>query len=238
MTTQSFIASLALAWAVSSASALTLTLCDTVPTPGPADAFNFSGAVNDGANVSDGRVYPEGPGNDQFTYVAGDRPHQGQTFTTGSHPKGYIIKAVWVRQAGYTENAVRTTWQMNAGGKITLRVTDPMLGGSDKFALHAEDYIATGKEGWGGPMRSSINGAGTWLKFTFSSPVVLSPDKTYGFDLCSSHRQVYFEWLGISDSDAYIGGGAYNGNTAGAPDNAMNGLAGDRVFLVELAECQ
>ena len=87
-------------------------------------------------------------------------------------------------------------------------------------------------------MRSSKNGDGTWLRFIFNDPVVLSPDKTYGFDLCSSSGSAYFEWLGTAKSDAYIGGGAYNGNTPGIPDTGMNGLVGDRVFLVELAECK
>ena len=231
----SLLASLFFASAFSSASALTFAFSETDPVPGPSDAYNFSGAANDASNVNDGGFYPDGQANDRFTYVAGDRPNQGQTFTTGSHSKGYIINAIWVRHVGYTNNAAPTFWEINPGGKITVRVTDPIFGGSDHFVLHAETYYATGKEGWANT-HTSKNGSGIWLKFTFSKPVVLSPDKTYGFDL-SSPGHVVFEWLGTCDSDAYIGGGAYNGNTPGVPDSGLNGLKGDRVFLVELAEC-
>jgi len=228
--------SLAVYFAISSASALTLTFWDGSPTPGPCDAHNFSGASKDANNVNDGGTYGDGTANDAFTYVAGDRPDQGQTFTTGSHAKGYWIKAVWVRQVGYTNNTKLTYWDIAAGVKVTVRVTDPMLGGANNFAVLTDTYETRGDE-LSTHKNATLNGPGTWIKFTFSTPTVLLPDKTYGFDVCSSQRTFCFEWLGTSDSDTYIGGGAYNGNTQGVPDNGLNGLKGDRVFLVELAEC-
>jgi hypothetical protein len=66
--------------------AATLTLSTTAPTPGTNDIYNFSGASHEGANVGDGGAYADGPANDAFTYVAGDRADQGQTFTTAATP--------------------------------------------------------------------------------------------------------------------------------------------------------
>jgi hypothetical protein len=66
-------------------------------------------------------------------------------------------------------------------------------------------------------------------------PVTVSGSTTYGFDL-SVKGNAFFEWLGSKDG-TLAGGGAYNGNTsgqAGGPDNAMNVLVGDRVFLVQM----
>jgi hypothetical protein len=211
----------------------TLTIATSAPTPGTNDIYNFAGAARDGANVSDGSAYADGAANDAFTYVAGDRADQGQTFITGSNTNGYTITAVWLRHVGYTNNTALTWWQMNSGVSMTVRVTDPTFAGTSGFALDTETYTTTGSEGWSGGYNST-NGSGSWLQFTFSSPITLSPNKTYGFDVASSSTSAFFEWLGTSNN-VYPGGGAYNGSTSGTPDNTMNTLAGDRVFLVALA---
>src|ERR1700744_3749471 len=104
--------------------AATLTLSPTAPVPGTSDVYNFSGAARDGGNVGNGSSFADGAANDAFTYVAGDRTDQGQTFTTGSNSNGYLMTAVWVRHAGYTSNTSQTYWQMNGGVVITVRVTD------------------------------------------------------------------------------------------------------------------
>ena len=213
--------------------AATLTTATSGPTPGTNDIFNFAGAARDGANVGDGSTYADGSGNDAFTYVAGDRADQGQTFATGSNTNGYLIKSVWLRHVGYTNNTALTWWQMNSGVSMTVRVTDPTLAGTSGFALDTETYTTTGGEGWSGGFNST-NGTGSWLQFTLSSPITLSPNKTYGFDVASSSTSAFFEWLGTSNN-VYPGGGAYQGSTAGSADNTMNTLVGDRVFLIEMA---
>ena len=66
---------------------------------------------------------------------------------------------------------------------------------------------------------------------------MLAPGTTYGFDITvNGNGNDYPEWLGTG-SDVFSGGAAYNGSAAGksgGPDNALNMLAGDRVFLVQL----
>jgi len=218
------------------ASAATLTIQPAAPTPGATDIYNFIGASHDGANVSDGAPYADGGANDAFTYVAADRSNQGQTFTTGSDTNVYTLRSVWLRHPGYTANADRTWWQMAGGASLTVRVTDPALAGTGGFELATETYTTTGGEGWSTTVQNSTNGTGNWLRFTLDTPMTLQSNKTYGFDITSSSSGTFFEWLGTSNN-VHGSGGAYNGNTrgdSGGPDNVLNLLVGDRVFLVDL----
>ena len=210
-----------------------LSLTPASPAPGPNDIYNFAGASRDGVNVSDGAPYADGAANDAFTYVAGDRPDQGQSFVTGTNTNGYLVNAVWARHTGYTNNTALTWWQMNSGVTLTVRITDPSQVGTAGFAIRTETYVTTGNEGWSGG-HNSTNGDGYWVQITFDTPVPLLPNKTYGFDLTSSTTGAFFEWLGTSNN-VFSAGNAYNGSTTGAPDNTMNSLAGERVFLVAMS---
>ena len=219
-------------FAAMTAGALTLNLGAVGPVPGANDIYNFSGASHDGGNVNNGSAYADGGANDAFTYIAGDRADQGQTFTTGTNSNGYLVNGVWLRHVGYTTNTALTWWQMNSGVALTVRITDPSLAGMEGFAVHSETYTTTGNEGWSGS-HNSTNGDGDWLQFVFTTPVQLSPGKTYGFDIASASDGAFFEWAGTSNG-VYAAGTAYNGSTAGGPDNTVNLLTGDRVFLVSL----
>ena len=75
---------------------------------------------------------------------------------------------------------------------------------------------------------------------TLASPVALSPNTQYGFDVVSTAREYFFETHGIRDGatggNPYAGGSAYSGSGIGLADNTLNALAGDRVFMVEFAK--
>ena len=183
-----------------------------------------------------------GSANDGYTYVAHDRVAQGQTFTTGANAGGYRLTDIWVRHAGYTDNTMDpntsgsngTWWQMAAGGGLTLRITSPSKQGTSGFVLASETYATTGTEGWPTSPTSSLNGDGRWLHFTLATPLLLATNLTYGFDLTSvTNNSAFFEWLG-NETNLLTGGTAYNGSTVGTPDNTLNALLGDRVFLVQL----
>src|SRR5689334_1246281 len=60
------------------------------PKPGRDDISNFKGANTENDNV--------GGGDHDATYVADDRPIQGQTFTTGTNSAGYELRAVTLRE--------------------------------------------------------------------------------------------------------------------------------------------
>jgi hypothetical protein len=235
-----------------SASAVTLTFHTDAPIPSATDVFNFSGATRDGLNVNNGATFQDGPGNDAFTYVARDRAQQGQTFATSDNAEAYLLKAIWIRHAGYTANGQPgnaeasyngTWWDFSGGGAFNVRVTDPTAAGTANFALRSESYSLTGAEPDNPGVRPSNgttdNGTGRWLRFELSTPVILTTNKNYGFDLISNGGvNRYFEWLGTASASAFAGGSAYTGDTAGqsgGPDHALNPLTGDRVFLVELA---
>jgi len=216
-----------------SAPAATLVLTTTEPTPGPHDVYNFAGADNDTLNVSGGA--------DQQTYLAPDRPTQGQTFTTPAGAGGFLISDVWIRHCGYTNTAPGngTWWNMASGAAFTLRVTDPAKLGQPGFALSAESYSATGTENAGARWTGGGNSLGddTWLHFTLATPVHVSPGTQYGIDLTATAAGGgnFFEWFGTS-ADALAGGQAYTGTSPGTPGNSETMDGGDRVFLVQLTQ--
>ncbi|HZI32806.1 MAG TPA: immunoglobulin domain-containing protein [Candidatus Binatia bacterium] len=230
-----FVFALAGMMSVTTAGAATLTFSTVPPVPGAKDIYNLSGASHDGANVSDGGTYADGGDNDAFTYVAGDRPSKGQTFTTGPDAGGYQVKAVWIRHCGYTNNTDLTWYQMATGSMMTIRVTDPSQVNTAGFELDSETYTVTGSEAnkLPGGVSNSANGTGVWMRFQLDNPVTLQPNTTYGFDVTSLSDNLFFESFGTSN-DVYSGGSAYQGSSNGATDDTLNPLVGDRVFMVEM----
>src|SRR5262245_47882833 len=161
------------------APAVTLTFSTTAPVPAADDIFNFTGATRDRENVrSTTAVTTDGTVNDDFTYVAGDRSNQGQTFTTSNTVTAYVVKAVWLRSCGYTNNTGQTFYNGTAGGSFTVRITDPAKAGTAGFVLGSETYALTGVEPNNFGNGNSANGLGRWLKFTLATMVPLSTNKT------------------------------------------------------------
>jgi hypothetical protein len=243
-----------LALAVVSAQAQTLTYSTTAPTVGPNGIANQTGAAYDANNVggngsnSSSTISGGGNGgvNDASTYVAFDRQlAQGQTFLSGNNALGYRLNSISVQMVGYTANNVLETttnaspfdgtfWNQLSGTTITASVGT--IGGGTFGSIASASFAGGGA---GNPGQStSPNGAGTWLTFTFASPVFLAANTAYGFDLSATNGG-YFEWLGISDTavggggNPYASGNAFNTGANGAANTTtMNPLAGDRVFAL------
>lgn len=237
-----------------SADTMSLTLQSTAPATTSSDASFIGGSTTDGTNVGGNLVgnsgYGNGTGgNDQYQYVATDRPDQGQTFTTGANSGGYTLTDIWVQHVNYTgENSTTsnpnyngTYWGLPSGANLTLRITNPNATNSNLTALDTFTYTATGTElngaTWTG---NSATGDGEWLDFKLGTPVTLAAGTNYGFDLTSTNAGTngYFELAGTDASGAYSGGSAYNGNaaggSAGAPDSVYNALQGSRVFVASM----
>lgn len=214
-----------------SLTAQTLTFVPSAPTPTNGDVYNFTASLTDADNVNDGTTnYVDGAANDAFTYVAGDRASQGQTFTTG--PEAGTVTAIWIRQVGYTNDLALTYWSFAVGGPFTFRITDPSQVGAAGFVIDSETYTITGTEPNNpGGFSSSTTGTGLWLRFGLTNAVTLQPNTTYGFDVTSTGGDFFESW-GTSNN-VYTGGTAYNGSTTGGTDDTLNPLAGDRAFLVE-----
>ena len=216
-----------------------LTFDPSAPVPAANDIYNFTGSPNDSGNVNDGtQIYPDGAANDGFTYVASGRADMGQTFTTG--PTAGVVTAIWIRNAGYTTDTVDTYWGFGSGGVFNFRITNPSQVNTPAFAIDTESYTVTGLEPNNptpnGGVGFSLTGTGLWLRFGLTNQVTLLPNTVYGFDVIGQTGD-FFETLGTTN-DVYSGGTAYigtaAGGSAGAPDDTLIPLVGDRVFLVEM----
>ena len=224
------------------AHAATLTFVTSAPTGGAASISNWTGATFDADNVGGSGTNANGSpnngaANDGTTYVATNRPAQGQTFTTGSNTGGYTLGAITVRMQGYTNNTASGgnigNYDLNDTGS-TFRIRVGRLSGTTFIPLTQETAAAggTGNPGQGG----TANGPGTYLTFTLKAPIVLSPNTTYAFDLGTTSD--YFEMLGIRDAatggNPYSGGTAYTSGTNGVAAGTITTQTGERAFLVDL----
>lgn len=229
---------------VTGASAAVITFNPSQPAVGAHDVSSLNGCMTDRDNV--GTATADGGGNDATTYIAYDRPAQGQTFMTGSVSPEYLLTAVTVRHVGYSGSnpgggSGGNTWYSTpAGGQLTVRVTDPARTGAAEFVLNSESCTITGSEDGlfaSGGVTNTADGTGTWITLTFDTPVILSGDTLYGFDIAAG-PSTFFETLGIKDTAAggnpYPAGSAYTSGASGAGGNALDAAPGDRVFIVHL----
>lgn len=131
----------------------------------------------------------------------------------------------------------------NSSGSLTIRVVDPSAQGIPAFILADETYTVTGNETGIGMMPDdwSVNklGTGAWVHFEISTPVRLTGNKQYGFDVTvtTENWNYHFEIAGLVN-DSYAGGFAYSTGTK-AGTNSFNldeVYRGDRTFIVELDE--
>ena len=225
--------------------AATLTFASSAPAPAAAAISSFAGAAFDADNVGGSGANANGGANnglanDGTTYVAADRPAQGQTFTTGANVDGYTLTSITVRMQGYTNN---TASGGNIGGYdlndtgASFRVRVGRISGTTFIPLSVETAASggTGNPGQGG----TANGPGTYLTFTLANPVMLAPNTVYAADIGIDAGGEYFETLGIryaaAGGNPYAGGSAYVSGANGGGNNTVTLLAGERVFQVNLA---
>lgn len=198
-------------------------------------AFDADNVGGSGVNADGGSN--NGAANDNTTYISSNRPAQGQTFTTGTNPGGYVLNSITVRMQGYTNNAATggNIGSYNLGdttSTFTLRVGK--ISGAT-FIPYTIEYAASG--GTGNPgSGATANGPGSYLTFTFKAPIVLQPNTVYGFDLGTNMD--YFEILGLRDGatggNPYSAGTAYTSGANGVGGNTIATQAGDRVFQINL----
>ena len=214
-----------------------LVLSTSQPTVSTDDIANLVGAAADRDNV--GSAASDGGNNDGTTYIAFDRPAQGQTFVTPPSALAYTLNAITIRHTGYTANTVDTWYRMSANNAFTIRVTNPAVDGTSAFVLGSETYTLSGSEDnifSVNTASSSLNGTGTWFTFYLDTPVELAPGTLYGFDLGT--QQSFFELHGIKDSaesgNPYLHGSAYTSGSGGSGNNSFSTAPGDRVFIIHL----
>lgn len=209
--------------------ATTISWSTDQPTVDSDDIYSFVGnGGDDGSNV--------GNGDDQYTYIAGDRPWQGQSFTTGSNNgDGWSLASVSLQVADdqFTWANVDTGWNTNglyvqvgtlSNGQFT-RIADETLG-----TLEASPQTNIGNKGPG-----ATDGVhGYFYTITLDSPIQLADDTEYAFIVASNGS-----WHPIdgTKADSYAGGEAITVSKGSfAVEN--NGTGGDRVFALDISAVQ
>lgn len=199
---------------------------------GKGAAFDAASLGGSGKNADGGA--DNGKANDASTYVANDRPAQGQTFATGNNADGYLLTGITVQMAGYADNVAQgdneVRWNLNpSNGPILVSIGQ--IQGTEAVLVSRQAFMAggPGNPGAGG----SRNGPGTTITFTLPFPVHLGPNSVYGFDLAVGNGSSnFFEWLGTGDETAFPQGTAYT-----RQDTTITPLKGDRVFMAHLTAC-
>jgi hypothetical protein len=191
------------------------------PALGPDDIANLTGANNELNNVSDG--------DNDATYIADDRPIQGQTFTTGTNAAGYQLRSVTLRQVEHD------TYALVQDLKYTIRITQPADKTLEVIATETAEVAASVEGnfpsiGEGGDMG---RGSGRFITFTLAKPVTLKPNTSYGFDIGGGNTRHFWQTDGTVQN-AYAGGEAYSSGTAGVGRGTRISRTGDHVFVVAL----
>ena len=178
-----------------SAGAATVTVSSTAPTVDGADIANDSGASDAGGDQG---------------HMWSNRPHQGQSFTTGSNAGGYQLNAVTLKSIS------------NPSGTPTYNVLIGTLSGSTFTQVGSTETGVT----------PDVSG-NDYVTFTLDTPLTLSASTTYAF-LWGSNGSGFITANNLDDS-TYTGGTAISSGDDNVPDlNNVIARNVDRVFHVDL----
>jgi hypothetical protein len=180
---------------------LALSASAQLPLNLPEDVSNL-GAPGPGAGAFD-------PGGDPG-HVWSNRPIQGQTFTTGDNPDGYILHAVSLQNEENTVNNT-TGFTLRVGSVIGNVFTQI----ATEFANNAVSYVPN-----------------DFVTFSFSNEITLVADTLYAFEW-DAIGAGFTTWNNTNDT--YPDGEGYSSGAGGAPnDGALLFRDLDRVFHVDL----
>ena len=174
----------------------TVTVSSTAPVIDGADIASDSGAADAGGDQG---------------HMWSNRPHQGQTFLTGSNEGGYLLHAVTLKNRNNTVSN-GPTFNVVVGsvtGTVMTQVGTAETAASPNYAPN--DY----------------------LTFTFDTPITLAKDTTYGFLWGSAGSG--FVTVNNLDDNTYSDGTAISSGDDNLPDlNNLIERAVDRVFHLDL----
>jgi len=191
--------------AAMTAQAASITLSGSAPAVDEADIAQLTGGTGHAADEGD---------------VWGGRPVMGQSFTTGTNPKGYTLDAFSLKShnSGGTNADADDQQYTFRIGSISGTVFTPLASGT---AIPTGDITA-----------------GDWLTMTFTSPVTLSPSTTYAVDIEHDNTPSFWGWrMEGTASSSYAGGSGYTSGVQGGtiPDDSNLTLHSfDRTFHVNL----
>ncbi len=183
---------------LSPAMAATVTISTTAPTIDGADIANLSGGSDAGGSGNNGHMWS-------------NRPHQGQSFITGSNTGGYQLNAVTLQ---------------NLSNNVSSNPTFNVLVGS--FAGTTLTQIGSTETG-----AAPNYTPGDYITFTFDTPLTLAANTTYAF-IWGSNGEGFVTSNNLDDS-TYTGGTALSSGDNNVP--VLNNVISrnlDRVFHVDL----
>ncbi|MDB6071319.1 MAG: hypothetical protein JWL81_2490 [Verrucomicrobiales bacterium] len=203
-----------------------VTASTTAPVRDADDVFHSPGNMAENGTINGTTTAAD---NDEFTYTAENRSAKGQSFTTGSNPRGYFLESFTFQQVNWpTFTSAGTFYDIQPGDQWEIQVGT--LSGSLRTPLTT--YTATFD---GASLTGSGNsGTGRYLTFNLSGlGVALAPDTTYYFAIAPLAGEPSIE-LNSSKTGTYTGGTAFRGTVAGTLGSATTLMGGDFSFHANL----
>lgn len=191
---------LGIALSASASHAGVISVSQAAPTVDGADIFNDNGTTDAGGDGDPGHIWS-------------DRPHQGQTFVTGSNAGGYELSSVTLKNLSTTRTS-NPTFNLLIGSITGTTFTQV---GTTETAV-APDFAP-----------------GDYITFKLDTPVLLDANTTYGF-LWGTGDSGFIPTNNMDDS-TFPGGTAISSGDNNSPD--LDNLIPrnlDRVFFLDIAE--
>lgn len=189
-----------LAFCTAASDAGVISVSSTAPTQDGADIANFNGSTDAGGNGDPGHIWS-------------DRPHQGQTFLTGSNAGGYELSAVTLKNLS-TTTTTSPTFNLLVGslsGTVFTQLGATETGVAPNIA------------------------PGNYITFTLDTPLALDANTTYAFLWGTDGRG--FIPTNNMDDNTFPGGTAISSGDNNTPDlNNVIERNLDRVFHLDIAE--
>jgi hypothetical protein len=182
---------------VTQAAKSTVSASSSAPIIDDADIANLSGTPL-GTTGDDGHIWS-------------DRPNQGQTFTTGSVPEGYVLSSVTLLNMSSTEAAA---------GPFTIRIGTVS---GNTFTELLKTVTST----------TAAFGPNQYITVQLPQSLHLDPDTLYGFDWASAGRGFVSAYT--AGNSNYLGGEAYStGDNQIPDDNNLLSRGFDRTFHLNI----
>jgi hypothetical protein len=224
-----YLAGVGLALAGTTALAQTVSVGNTTPAVGAGVEYLGDSGASQSGNVQVHFVSSD--------YIAGDNNTcLGQTFTTGANAGGYDLSSFsFMQVANYT-----TYWQINNSfGYRFFSTGTPTQSGNANTYFQPISLLQTGTVTFPGAadqigVHSGTPGASAlWVTITLASPILLSANTQYGFDLqtdgTGGNSDFFMEWNGnLNGASTFSGGQAIvDGSNGDTPDPGSQVFLGD-----------
>jgi len=199
------LASLLLVGAAASAHAAVMSSSTATPVVNGADIAQLVGTTNSGGNSG---------------HSWSNRPVHGQTFTTGPNLDGYLLYDVSLKVRVDQGSTTSPNWNIRVG----------TVDGNPNFNVVASE-TATGVT-----IPQAFPGGSSppppqWVNWALSTPITLSPNTLYAFDVDPSGNG----FIGLSNAgNVYAGGTAFSSGGGGVPANPITQHSFDRAFHTNL----